>query len=215
MLDKMCCAARIRGLSNLSIIYAEKLIFEHQAQAMIDRQVEFLNQVCFALRNANCEITKRSQIPAVLARQRNPGHPPALRHLCCQAHIACMARGTDANETITLYTQNPNQLSKSQFRRNVVGERGAEGRKTCERDNWQSSLKSIAQIGAQRGWVRVQLARFAESLEEFTCPMFRIRCAATVTANQRLPAAPEGRAQDLECAFQIVPADLQDRVTIN
>jgi hypothetical protein len=60
-----------------------------------------------------------------------------------------------------------------------------------------------------------QVTRLAESLQEFPCPVFRIGCAAAVTANQYFVPGQKRVADHLEGALQVAPARIKERESTN
>jgi len=91
---------------------------------------------------------------------------------------------------------------------NVVGDRGAQGGKTGERDAGHGQL--VGQFGAEPdALLRCEGSAQLEAFQEFARPVIDICRAATVACDQRVTSAPEALEKQAGCPPDVGTERLQ------
>lgn len=78
--DYYCCVMQLYN----NFILRKELILQHQAQAMINRQMQFLNHISFCMWNFNTYITYIIQFTVFFSSQSNNLHSFCMGSRCCK-----------------------------------------------------------------------------------------------------------------------------------
>ena len=103
----------------------KKLVFDEQAERMVNGKVEFLDLKCSLGRDAEAEVAEGRKPSSALTGKTENLEPPCMGNLGRSADVGRVAGGRERDEKAAGTAKRHDELGKLQRRIDVVGDGGA------------------------------------------------------------------------------------------
>ena len=130
----------------ISVLFRIKSVFQHQAERMVDRKVEFLDLVSLLLRYDDRDICDLCKFSAGLSCESDHFHSLLLCSHCGIHHIFRVSGGTDPEEHIPCFSIAVYLLGIGKHPVHIICECGGKRCMVCERDGRKSALEFLREF---------------------------------------------------------------------
>lgn len=188
----------LSGCKNTKYFYLksflpEKSLLQHQAEAMIDGEVQLLNLICFGFRHLYAHIGQCRELAFLAAGEADDFHSFGFGHDGGVDDILAVAGGGDGEESIAVIAEAEHLLGKDQFGHAVVHEGGGESRVAGEGDGGQRALQVLryrsahlpVDVFTRFSKIAADGAREFEAFHQLADNVFGVGGGTSVTCHQQ------------------------------
>jgi len=192
----------VENFVNSSVCGWKKFLFQHEAETVVDGEMQFLDEIDLAGGCHDGDIGKREHFAAGAAGEGEGFGPEGAGGGEGVEDVAGIARGGDADDDVFGAGEAENELGVGVFFVAVVGKGGAGRGEAREWDDGERSLEltgeRFSEGGLESGSERAFLS---EAFEEFARPVFGIGGTAAVAADEDFSPGAKAVAKEVESSL--------------